>query len=336
MTVFLFFTGILPAQKKPCEYAVLFYNVENLFDLKDNPETLDDDFTAGGNRYWTYERFQRKILRISKVIMSAGGWHPPGMVALCEVENRYVLHRLIEDTPLNRFPFKIIHKESPDDRGIDVAFLYNEEVFYPLEYQYFPLRNEDGSVVETREILSVSGIVGGVDTLHFFVNHWPSRYDGLLETQALRNLAAETLRSLVEAKQENYPGAKVIILGDFNDQPLDESIFDILKAGWISEDKEPGDIVNLSLQWLDEEKGTLKFRSQWSVFDQIMVSGSLLMAKSGITTTGASAQIVKIPFLFEPDQRYGGVKPFRTYSGYTYQEGFSDHLPVLLRLNAVH
>ena len=132
---FLLFINIkVHAQnKESAQYAVLFYNVENLFDVSDDPATEDEAFTPEGDRHWTFQRLNRKVLKLSKVILNASGWHPPDIIAFCEVENRNVLNLLLSETPLNTFSYEIIHKESPDERGIDVAFLYNPSVFYPME-----------------------------------------------------------------------------------------------------------------------------------------------------------------------------------------------------------
>lgn len=332
LVISLFISVQTSAQNSYGSYSVLFYNVENLFDLEDDPETSDEEFTPGGDRHWTYNRLTKKLLGISKVILGSAGWEPPQMIGLCEVENRRVLENLVSGTPLNKFPYKIIHKESPDHRGIDVAFIYNQDVFYPLFYRYFPLKSADGSELATREILYISGVVNETDTLHFFVNHWPSRYGGLLETQPLRNLAAKTLRFHFNQLCEKYRNPKVIIMGDFNDQPADESISVYLGAAGYSDTIEPDNIVNLSAQWVNDTKGTLKYRSQWSVFDQIMVSGALLNADQGLFATPEMAQIVDLPFLLQKDERFGGMKTNRTYVGYSYNGGFSDHLPVLIQL----
>ncbi|HKL32184.1 MAG TPA: endonuclease/exonuclease/phosphatase family protein [Tangfeifania sp.] len=332
LTAFLIFSVQIYAQNHPDAFSVLFYNVENLFDTQDDSATIDEEFTPGGDRRWTNSKLNEKLLNISKVILNSSGWEPPQVIGLCEIENRFVLEKLLTDTPLKRYPYKIIHKESPDERGIDVALIYNEDVFYPLFYRYHPLLHERGAVEKTREILYVSGILNETDTLHFFVNHWPSRYGGLLETQSLRNLAAQTLRNLYDTLQVNHSNPKVILMGDFNDQPQDESIARFLKTKDVEEKFGHADIVNLSEKWTSEEIGTIKYQSQWSVFDQVMVSGSLLLDDSGFTTSSQLAQIVKLPFLLEKDERYGGIKTNRTFIGYRYNGGFSDHLPVLLRL----
>ncbi|MCF6356867.1 MAG: endonuclease [Draconibacterium sp.] len=320
------------SQEKTDHISILFYNVENLFDTKNNPDTEDDEYTPDGDRHWTYKRLNNKLLNTSKVILSADGWNIPTVVALCEIENRDVLDMLIADTPLKSQPYKIIHKESPDHRGIDVAFLYNTEQFIPINYKYYPLKNRDGSIKRTREILYVSGVINGTDTIHFFVNHWPSRYSGLLETKQLRASAAKLLRQKVDDLFEQFHSPKIIILGDFNDNPTDESLSEILYAKRINSQIAENDLYNLSFDWGKARSGTLKYQSQWSAFDQIIVSGALLNATSGFVVKPQNATIINYPFLFEKDEKYGGLKPKRTYYGFSYLGGFSDHLPVLLKL----
>jgi endonuclease/exonuclease/phosphatase family metal-dependent hydrolase len=338
-TLFIFWLVLLSvyavSQNPNGEFSILFYNVENLFDIKDDPDIQDEEFTPEGDRRWTYSRFIKKINNISKVILSASGWTPPDIVALCEVENNYVIERLLKDTPLKSYPFKIIHKESPDTRGIDIALFYNEKAFYPLTYRYFPLISGNDSVLNTREILYVSGIANGADTLHLFVNHWPSRYSGLLESQSLRNLAAKTLRQLIENIRIKNPVAKIVVTGDFNDQPTDESLSLFLGSSKLPDDMaetESQTLYNLSYSWIGKEPGTLKYQSQWQVFDQVIVSGTLLDSSQKIYTRPGWAKIIQSPFLLEKDPTHGGIKPARTYHGFRYNGGFSDHLPVMLKI----
>lgn len=326
--IFIFSFGTSRAQHNSGSFSILFYNVENLFDTKDDPQTNDDNFTPQGEMHWTPKRLNTKVLNLSKVILSSGGWQVPDVLALCEVENRFVLEKLLRDTPLKSIPYKIIHKESADHRGIDVAFLYNAENFYPLEYQHYNL----GDDLKTREILYVSGILNQTDTVHFFVNHWPSRYSGFLETKSLRKLAAETVREKVDELNVKYRFPKIIIVGDFNDSPTDESMTKFLKANKVQGSALSSELYNLSYNWAEQGKGTMKYQSQWFVFDQIIVSGSLLNATEGYIARPANATIVDLPFLIGRDERYAGTKPNRTYYGFKYQGGFSDHLPVLLKL----
>ena len=323
------------AQSNSGEYNILFYNVENFFDTEDDPGTLDEEFTPAGDRHWTYKRFNRKILNLSKVILNASGWSPPDIIALCEVENRHVLEKLLMNTPLSSFSYNIIHKNSPDERGIDVALLYNRKIFYPLKYEYYPLLDRENSVISTREILYVKGIMDKADTIHIFVNHWPSRYRGLLESRPLRILAAKTLRCEIDRLFDKYADPKILVMGDFNDQPCDESVSSFLKMSDFSGEPVTEGLYNLSHCWKEGGAGTLKYKGQWLVFDQIIISGALIKTKKGLFTESGFASIVKLPFLSESDYRYGGFKLSRTYTGYNYTGGFSDHFPVILKLKII-
>jgi hypothetical protein len=333
----LFYILLLPAiavfsQNTPGEFHMLFYNVENLFDIADDPLTQDEEYTPQGGRRWTYKRMNKKIVDVSKVLMNAAGWNPPHIIGLCEIENRQVLEKLIYNTPLKSYSYKIIHKESPDSRGIDVAFLYDANIFYPVEYRYITLNNKEGKTIHTREILYVCGIVHSSDTIHLFFNHWPSRFDGLLESRPARYMAASTLRTEVEILQKKYLNPKIIITGDFNDQPNDQSLLQTLGALSLSGTYSEDALYNLSYPWMDHEIKTIKYQSQWYVFDQIIVSGSLLDENKKVYTRPEWAQVVNLPFLLEDDPTYGGKRIKRTYFGYKYNGGFSDHLPVVLKI----
>lgn len=320
------------SQQNTGDFSILFYNVENLFDINDNLETDDDNFTPDGELHWTSKRFSNKLLNISKVILSASGWNVPEIMVFCEIENRTVLERLIQETPLKSVPYKIIHKESPDHRGIDVALIYNSKNFVPLEYNYYPLI-VSGNKLDTREMLYVSGILGGKDTIHIFGNHWPSRYSGLMETKSLRKAAAILLRTKVDEIIEKYQSPKIVIVGDFNDNPEDESISEVLMAKKLELPVLETKLYNLFFEKQRISSGSLKFQSQWFIFDQIIISGSLLSTNSGIYVKPENAKILALPFLLEDDRKFGGQKPFRTYYGFSYNGGFSDHLPILLQLN---
>jgi hypothetical protein len=331
-TILLF--PVLPvfSQNAPGEFNILFYNVENLFDIADDPLTQDEEYTPGGARRWTWKRMNKKSVGISKVLLNSTGWNPPDIIGLCEIENRFILEKLISNTPLKKYSYKIIHKDSPDARGIDVACLYNSSSFDPVQYRYITLYDKEGKMIRTREILYVCGIVHSSDTLHLFFNHWPSRFGGLLESRPARHLAALTLRREIEALKVKHENPKIIIAGDFNDQPDDQSLLQTLGAlppsGPCSEDA----LYNLSSPWINDDIKTIKFQSQWSVFDQIIVSASLLDENEMVYTRPEWAQVVKLPFLLEDDPTYGGKRIRRTYTGFKYNGGFSDHLPVVLKV----
>ena len=322
-----FFTAQIPEEK----IRIVFYNVENLFDTADDPETLDEEFLPVGERRWTKTRFNHKIGQIARVIIASGGWESPDIIGLCEVENRNVVEQLIRHPLLKKSGYKIIHKESPDERGIDVSFLYKKEKFSPLNYDYIPIPDESGVPLKTREILRVTGLLFP-DTVHFFFNHWPSRYGGTLETVSARKQAALTLHSETERIFQDQKNPRIIVMGDFNDQPSDQSIREVLNALPPYQNNAQKILINLSAEWRDNNRGTLKYRSQWQIFDQIMVSPALLDKTANLFCGPENASILQQEFLFMEDKTHGGIKPFRTYNGFQYTGGFSDHLPVYLDL----
>ena len=201
------------------EYTFMFYNTENLFDTENDSLTNDEEFTPDANRHWNQARLHSKAERLAKVILAAGKWNVPLVIGLCEVEDLNVLELLTRNEPLARFQYKIVHKDSPDSRGIDVALLYRPEYFRPFYYQAIPVADPKDKSFKTRDILQVSGVLNGCDTLHIFVNHWPSRYGGIMETLRYRGLAAETLKKSVLNLLVQYPKAQIICMGDFNDTP---------------------------------------------------------------------------------------------------------------------
>ena len=311
------------------EYTFMFYNTENFFDCENDSLTQDDEFTYDGDRRWNYGRLYDKADRLAKVILAAGKWNVPVFVGLCEVESQQALEVLVKQTPLKKYNYKIIHKDSPDARGIDVALIYRPELFNPFEYKAIPVMDPTNPEFKTRDILLVSGIINNCDTIHIFVNHWPSRYGGVMETVRLRSLAAEMLKKSIQELFIRYTDASIICMGDFNDSPVDESISGVLKAVKSDNPRVHGEMINLSSEWMTQPVQTLKNMYSWQVFDQWIVSDYFTESKSCLKFI--KAEIFEAGFLLEPDKKYGGVKPKRTYVGFKYQDGFSDHLPILLR-----
>lgn len=322
------------ANKLSEEFTIMFYNTENFFDCENDSLTQDDEFTHDGVRRWNYNRLHDKADRLAKVILAAGKWNAPIFVGLCEVESQQALDVLVKQTPLNKFNYKIVHKDSPDVRGIDVAFIYRSELFKPFDYKAIPLIDPLNPEFKSRDILRVSGILSNGDTVHVFVNHWPSRYGGMMETVRLRGLAAKTLKQSIQELFTDYPKAKIICMGDFNDTPEDESLSGILNAVKSDHPEVKGEMVNLSFGWMTKPVQTLKNMYSWQVFDQLIVSDYFL--ESGSFMAAIKAEIFDAAFLLELDKKYGGVKPKRTYVGFKYQDGFSDHLPVLLKFQLVY
>ncbi|MFH1160837.1 MAG: endonuclease/exonuclease/phosphatase family protein [bacterium] len=333
---------------------VIFWNVENLYDSHDDTLTLDEEFSPEGSKRWSYTRYRTKLDHLAKVILAAGGWDPPGIVGLCEIENRYVLNKLVYDSPLKPLGYRIIHRDSPDLRGVDVALLYRKETFIPLHQEWIRIRFPFDTAVRTREILYVKGILLNADTLHLFVNHWPSRMGGEMQSAPRRNYVAQVLREKVDSIMLNYElriknyeltdtryqspvtshqspvthqYPSILIMGDFNDEPENESLRTILQAKLDTMKIHPSGLVNL-MGTIQGMEGSHKYREHWGMLDQFIVSGSLLQQDNSLHVNPAGTTIFRPAFLLEDDLKYLDKKPKRTYLGPKYQGGFSDHLPI--------
>jgi len=316
------------------EFTFMFYNTENFFDTENDSITSDEEFTSEADRRWNPARLHSKTERLAKVILAAGKWNAPLVIGLCEVEDLKVLELLTRNEPLTKSRYKIVHKDSPDSRGIDVALLYRPDLFRPFDYQAIPVIDPKDQSFKTRDILQVSGVLNGCDTLHVFVNHWPSRFGGIMETIRYRSLAAKTLNESIQNLYAQYPKAKIICMGDFNDTPTDDSLAKILAAKESDNPDIKGELINLSSGWVSSEIQTIKSKYSWDIFDQLIVSDYFFDKNECFDFR--NAEVFKAGFLLEPDIKFGGVKPKRTYVGFKYQEGFSDHLPVLLRFELLN
>lgn len=319
---------------KPRQIRIMFYNVENYFDTFNDSVKNDDEFLPDRGKYWTKNRYYNKQKHISQVIVAIGGWNPPELVGMCEIENQGVLSDLIRYAPLKNLDYKIIHKESPDKRGIDVALLYQKKRFTPIKYQAIEIRYPFSSST-TRDILYVKGRTRQKDTLHILVNHWPSRWGGQLETERKRIFVASVLKNAVDSILNTNPLANIIIMGDLNDYPENKSVSKILQAKSNFNDIKNNNLYNLSA-YLQNTKhiGSHKHEGKWAVLDQFIVSGALLSGKNHIYTSVDDVHIYKAGFLLEPDEHYSGYTTNRTYIGFKYHGGYSDHLPTFLDLHS--
>lgn len=315
------------------DYRILFYNVENLFDTKDDSLKNDAEFLPQGARYWTWKKYQDKCSKIAKTIIAVGGWELPEIVGLCEIENRKTLNGILYSTPLKKANYRIIHQESPDHRGIDVALFYQPDRFFPIDTAFLELTYNKSSQSTTRDILYVKGATHTDDTLHLFVNHWPSRWGGQLESEHKRISAALLLRSKVDSIFQVNTKAKIIIMGDFNDYPDNKSLSETLKSKDPDKEILNNELYNLATALKKQNSiGSYKYKGIWGMLDQFIVSGAL-MNPNGMLHTQASNMFIFAPdYLLENDNSYKGIRPYRTYIGYTYHGGFSDHLPVYLDL----
>lgn len=316
----------------PGSYRIIFYNVENLFDTINDTGRDDDSFTPSGDRRWNSYRLENKLNNLYRALAGAGGLGMPSVIGLCEVENRSVLEMLISRTGLKNSGYRIIHRNSSDRRGIDVAIMYRPADFMLLDTIFIPVTFPFDTLAVTRDIVYAKGIAGPDDTLHLFVNHWPSRWGGQAATQPYRSHAASVLRSFTDSLFSAGAHASIIIMGDFNDEPRDESISRYLGAVSETEDPEYGVIYNISSAAGSKIKGSYKYQGDWFLFDQFMVSGSLLRRGEGIYTGAQYFSIYEADFLLVPDESWFGYKPCRSYEGFRHTGGFSDHLPVVLDL----
>ncbi len=305
---------------------IMFYNVENLFDTKDDTLTDDNEFLPGGIRRWTLKRYFAKINSIYKVIVSAGEWQPPEIIGLCEVENRKVAEDIIFGTGLSRYDYGILHRDSPDPRGIDVCLLYLKERVKILDCHFLAPSGPAAETFSSREILYARCLTGN-DTLHLFINHWPSRRGGVLAGEDQRIRIAEMIRHTSDSiALSDGNNAGIIVMGDFNSSPDDYDI-NLLTSGYVS----GLSMINLAAD-VPEQNGSYRYRGTWEMIDQALVSGSLVYGNRKLITGPGMFRIFSPSFLLEKDPVYPGMKPFSTYNGYRYQGGFSDHLPVILEL----
>lgn len=327
LVLFFFCVSLLPLLSQSTNsdrFKVIFYNVENMFDHLNDSLKNDGEFTPKGVRAWNYYKSQEKVKRIAKVIIASGEMHPVGLIGVAEVENKNILNQLIFASPLKEFNYRVLHKESPDKRGIDVALLYSKKEYNPLDTKFISVTLPNDTSFKTRDILYSKGVVKGKDTIHVFVNHWPSRYGGVMATKPLRCLAATKLKHIVDSVLLSDSLGNVIIMGDFNDYPEDESIKNCLGASKNSR------LVNLALYC--DQKGSYKYQGRWGFLDQIIVNKALFERKSGGLIIDRGQKVVALPFMLEKDETFTGLKPYRTFLGYRYHGGFSDHLPVMIIL----
>jgi predicted extracellular nuclease len=325
--------SLVSAQKKDRVLTVMFYNVENLFDTVNNPLKEDDEFTPGTEKAWDVERYDKKLENIASVIRAVNEDELPEIVGLCEVENLKVLEDLIRERDLRRGNYGIVHQESPDARGIDCALLYNMEEFRVVSSEAIPVRFPFDSALTTRDILYIEGKTEDNETLHLFVNHWSSRYGGQKESEPKRIHCAIALRKAVDAIMNREPEAKIIIMGDFNDEPTNRSVFELLMAHNKRKNQRARELFNLMYDAHNlRNEGSYNYRGTWNMLDQIIVSLPVIKDRNGWYCSYDDAGILKEDFLLYHDEERGEKVPSRTYGGPNYYGGYSDHLPVYVTL----
>lgn len=325
----LLFPSLLVAQKKYNVYSAAFYNVENLFDTKKDEGVRDEEFTPSGSKAWTTDKYNKKINNIASVMSQLGREYcpdGPAMIGVAEVENRGVLEDLLKTKAMSSMGYDIVHYDSPDKRGVDVALLYNPSVFKVTSSKPYAYNLPDNPSFKTRDQLLVSGTLAG-EPFHVIVNHWPSRYGGN-KSSYLREFAAALSKHIADSIYQADPTAKIVIMGDLNDDPNDKSTREVLDAKRYKKDVKPGGYYNTMWGFYDKGIGSLVYQNKWNLFDQIIVSESLL-GDDRSSLKLWKPEIFNRDFLIQKEGKNKGY-PLRTFSGDTFLNGYSDHFPVLI------
>ena len=316
--------------------AVGFYNVENLFDTINDPDIRDDDFTPEGSNRWNTAKYLEKLDNLSKVIDTLGTDYIPDGVAvlgLAEVENRAVLEDLANTERLKDRNYQIVHYPGPDRRGVDVAYFYNPKYFKYISSKPYPTVLEglgrDGEDFTARDQLLLTGELMG-ERMHFIVSHWPSRIGGERRSRSLRTGCADVARGIIDSILAVEPDAKIFKMGDLNDNPNNRSVKVHLRAKGDRSKLEEGELYNPFYSYYQRGIGSNAWRDTWSLFDQIMITQSMLTDDFS-NFQYWKAEVYNRPFLVQPSGRFQGY-PFRTFGGGVYLGGYSDHFPTLIYL----
>lgn len=354
--VALYFSYNSVAQSKKFNiHTIAFYNFENLFDTINNHATHDDEWTPNGFQHWNTKKYFQKLQNLSKVLVEIGtsqNTNAPTLIGCSEVENRRVLEDLVQQSLIVNKDYGIIHYDSPDKRGIDVALLYQKRYFKPTSYVNIPLiiydnnnnnkSNRKKVVVEderddlqsiernnrifTRDQLLVTGFLEN-EEIHIIVNHWPSRSGGEKKSSPLREAAGALNKKIIDSLQKINPNAKIITLGDLNDSPFNNSVKKALNAKAKKEEVLPLGIFNPFEEIANQGLGTIAFRDTWDVFDQIMMTQSLIQNNFSQYQYWR-AGIYNKPFLIQTTGLYKGYPKRHSAT----EVGFSDHFPVYIYL----
>jgi endonuclease/exonuclease/phosphatase family metal-dependent hydrolase len=315
-------------QTPPVHFTVAFYNVENLFDTINGDGERDGDFTPQATVSWNTERYNRKLSNIARVLGAIDSTELPLVIGLAEVENLRVLRDLVATQPLDKGNYDIVHFDSPDERGIDVALLFRHNMLQPLHSRPYPLTFDFDSTDRTRDLLYFKALADA-DTLHFLVNHWPSRSGGKELSDPKRQRAAQQVRQVADSIFRFDTNANIIIMGDLNDNPADDNVAVTLGALAPENNVRKKQLYNLATEKFTRGEGTLYWRS-WDLFDQFIVSSNVLEGNSTYKLSPASIQILKKDWMLFR-QKDGEMVPNRTAGRSEYYGGYSDHLPVYIR-----
>ena len=332
LCIALFSVATLYAQEKP--YSVVFYNLENLFDIYDDPETHDEEFTPSGVKQWNEIKYQKKLTNMERVLFDIAKIQKdyPIVIGVSEIENRSVLEDFVNQPKLKGAKYRICHFDSPDARGVDVAFLYRADVFKLEGSDNIKLNVPELPNFRTRDLVVMWGTIEG-EPFYFLVSHWPSRLGGKEASQFKRDACARQIRQIKDSLLRENPATKVIVMGDFNDDATDASIVKTMGAKGKVKELVEGDFFNPYNAMLRAGLGTLAYQDAWNLFDNICVTENLVNAKSGelklIKGNKYYGNIFTRPYMLQQEGQYKGY-PLRTFVTNNFQNGFSDHFPVYI------
>ena len=321
----------LPSPKN--SLTLVFYNVENLYDTFNDPKTNDDEFLPGSPKQWNEEKYKKKITDLAKVLSAINEKELPALVGLAEVENQKVLEDLVSASKLKRGKYGIVHYDSKDERGIDVALLYKTDEIEVIDSRAVPVVFGFDIQDITREILYVKCKIKDDNIVHIFVNHWPSRTPNEQDSEIKRITAAITLRKEVDNILNFDNNARIIIMGDFNDEPTNKSVMQILNATNKRKNLTYRDLYNLMYDTHNTaNEGSITYNDYWQMFDQIIVSPVLLNKGTGYYLSYGDGRVFKGEEVLLTNPKTNVTSINRTYDGNSYLGGVSDHLPVYVIL----
>jgi endonuclease/exonuclease/phosphatase family metal-dependent hydrolase len=328
----LLITNNFAFQQSSDTITVAFWNLENLFDVIDDPQKEDEEFLPSGDKEWTAERLDKKMYNLSRVIRSMNNDKGPDILGVCEVEHQHLLDTLVSKFLPDK-KYKTAYLESPDGRGIDNGLIYNSKLFSLLSVKGDTVKLSDG--YPTRLVLNVNLLSREKDTLHIYINHWPSRRGGETISEPNRISAAETLRSSVDENFSANQQSKIIILGDFNDEPGNISLINHLRASLFNCDSSEYydsiilNLVNISYPDYAKGIGSYKYRDDWNMLDQVIISSSLI-DNENFHYICNSFEVYKPEVMVTRSGKFEGTA-FPTYGGKRYLGGYSDHYPVIAK-----
>lgn len=336
------------------EFTIVAYNVENLFHPTDDPRYDDNEFLPRGTRGWGWRKYRKKLAAVGRAIIACGNELPPALVGLCEVEGDSVLRYLTRRSLLRRADYRYAVASTSDERGICTALLYQRDRFRLLHAGSIPTRLPSGETLPSRHTLHACGLIESGDTLDVFVVHFPSRRDGKQATDPLRRAAARTLMEKTDSIYRRRSRPLIVVMGDFNEYPCTRLFEEVLQTAVppaptlppgctiarkhrrrLAENQapiRPEVLYDLAAPLEHAQPGSYKYQGTWGMLDHILVSGALLDADSPLQIPARCAEPGNFSFLLQRDNKYLGLRPYRTYYGYQYQEeGTSDHLPLIVR-----